>query len=72
MDTLEEILRALGRIEGKLAGISKLSDWVSTIAGGPSSEAARYRACALRTAPTVQTFKPSGGRDDFKHRLGDS
>lgn len=31
MDTLEEILRALGRIEGQLAGISKLSDRVSAI-----------------------------------------
>jgi hypothetical protein len=34
MDTLEEILRALGRIEGKLAGISKLSDRVSRIEQG--------------------------------------
>ena len=31
MDTLEEILRALGRIEGQRAGISKLSDRVSKI-----------------------------------------
>jgi hypothetical protein len=49
MDTLEEILRALGRIEGLLAGISRLSDRVSYEAPPDRS----LRAAFPHTAPTL-------------------